>query len=102
LPEWLAPSEPGRGPAAATISPRASQATGGAVAAAAVSMAAPARVSVQRADEGRGLDAPEQTSPAAPAGAPAGVAPDLDLLARQVYAVLKRRLESETRREQMF
>jgi hypothetical protein len=102
LPEWLAPSTPGRGQAAATFSPRASQATSGAVAAAPVSMAAPARVSVQRAEEGRELDAPEQASPAAPAEAPAGVAPDLDLLARQVYAVLKRRLETETRREQMF
>lgn len=102
LPEWLAPGAPGRGQAAATISPRASQATSGAVALAPVSMAAPAHVSVQRADEGRALDAPEQSSPAAPADAPAGVAPDLDLLARQVYAVLKRRLETETRREQMF
>jgi hypothetical protein len=60
---------------------------------------------VQRADVGRALDVdvPERAGGAAAAKeATPAVAPDLDALARQVYAVLKRRLETDVRREQMF
>jgi hypothetical protein len=100
LPEWL--STPESTEAGATRPPV--PAPQYAVAGLATSIGAPAVV--QRADMGRAVDAPEAPAaapaPAAPADAPAAVAPDLDQLARQVYAVLKRRLEAETRREQMF
>jgi hypothetical protein len=55
---------------------------------------------VQRAEQGRTLEAP--VAAAAPASGPEPdkpVAPDLDLLARQVYAALKRRLDAERRRQ---
>ena len=61
---------------------------------------APAAVPIAAAEEGRVI---ESAAPShEPADAPKAVAPDLDVLARQVYAVLKRRLEAEMRREQMF
>jgi hypothetical protein len=54
---------------------------------------------VQLAETGRLLDAPPALS--TPAQAPAQPpAPDLDALARQVYAVLKQRLAAERRRSQ--
>jgi hypothetical protein len=61
---------------------------------------APARaVSVERAEEGRVLDhvaaAPHQAKDESQKSA----APDLDVLARHVYSVLKRRLEAEHRRQ---
>ena len=74
-----------------------SRATDGAASAA--SNASP--VTVQRAEEGRTAE-PSQESAAAspvPAAAVAPAAPDLDVLAREVYAVLKRRLDAEARRE---
>jgi hypothetical protein len=60
---------------------------------------------VHAADESRIVDH-DAVGAAAPASTASGGAeehaPDLDALARQVYAVLKRRLEFETRREQLF
>jgi hypothetical protein len=60
-----------------------------------------AGLSMQAAEEGRTLERPVHTS-AASGGDAASVAPDLDALARQVYAVMKRRLQTELRREQLF
>jgi hypothetical protein len=100
LPQWLSAPESTE----VAVTRLREQAPQYAVAGLASSVAAPA--AVQRAEMGRAIDAPETPGgapgPAAPADAPAAVAPDLDQLARQVYAVLKRRLEAETRREQMF
>jgi hypothetical protein len=54
--------------------------------------------SVERAEAGRVL---EHSAPPSPASAAEGqkASPDLDALARQVYSVLKRRLEAEQRRQ---
>jgi uncharacterized membrane protein YgcG len=49
------------------------------------------------AESDRALQVPP-APPAAAAGAPAAVEPDLDALAHQVYTILKRRLASERRR----
>jgi hypothetical protein len=68
-----------------------------------VATSAPAiQPAVHAADAARVIDPP--AAPAAPAageGQPP-VAPDIDQLARQVYAALKRRLEADARRERMF
>jgi uncharacterized protein DUF4157 len=57
---------------------------------------------VHGADSARVLDASASAgTPAAGEGQPP-VAPDIDHLARQVYAALKRRLEADARRERMF
>jgi uncharacterized protein DUF4157 len=68
-----------------------------------ISVSAPAVSApiVQRAEVGRSLsdEEPPAPAPATQAETPKPVAPDLDVLAKQVYAVLKRRLDAERRRE---
>jgi hypothetical protein len=54
---------------------------------------------VQRAEAGRSLNEETSSSAAAVQEPGKAVAPDLDQLAKQVYAVLKRRLDSERRRQ---
>jgi hypothetical protein len=54
--------------------------------------------SLHLAEQARTIDRPPASTGPATERARA-VAPDLDVLARRVYAVLKRRLESEMRRE---
>jgi hypothetical protein len=68
-----------------------------------VASSAPAiQPAVHAADAARVIDAPAAPgAPAAGEGQPP-VAPDIDQLARQVYAALKRRLEADARRERMF
>jgi hypothetical protein len=56
---------------------------------------------LQRAEEGRSLDRPAASGPSGSAEDSKTVAPDLDVLAKQVYAVLKRRLDVERRRQFM-
>ena len=56
---------------------------------------------VSAADESRTVETAVSESPAPTPDASASTSPDLDALARQVYAVLKRRLETEARREFM-
>jgi hypothetical protein len=71
-------------------------------AAAPVTLAAPA-AAVQRADSARVLTE-EAASPATPSPSQEeqkSPPPDIDALARQVYTVLKRRLEAEVRRERV-
>jgi hypothetical protein len=65
----------------------------------AVTLAAPA--AIQRAESARVLPEEAASPQAAPTSKepPASSAPDVDALARQVYAVLKRRLEADLRRE---
>jgi hypothetical protein len=67
-----------------------------------VTVAAPSAV-VQRAESGRTV-ADEAASPTTSSSSQEeqkAAPPDLDALARQVYAVLKRRLEAEVRRERV-
>ena len=54
---------------------------------------------VQLAETGRGNENPDNEPPGAAAGQPHPPAQDMDLLAQQVYEILKRRLSSERRRE---
>jgi uncharacterized protein DUF4157 len=94
LPEWLAAPDTAApvgdmsfGPPAAVEAP--------------ANGAGAAAQGIQRAGEERPREADPTAGPAAgpsrpPAGAPE---PDLDVLARQVYAVLRRRLAAERRRE---
>jgi hypothetical protein len=90
-----ASSVPASPPAPAAPAPAAISAP--AVVGAAPQPAAPA---VQRAAQSRTLEQPTAPEPSpAPPPAAEQVAPDLDALARQVYAVLKRRLATERRRE---
>jgi hypothetical protein len=97
LPPWI--TSPPRPASSSTLLAPASNATPSApLFIPAAAPVAGAAVTVQRAEVGRVLEpAGESAAPAAPAATPP--APDLDVLARQVYAVLKRRLESEMRRE---
>jgi hypothetical protein len=68
------------------------------------SSAAPARTpsantpGTQRAERGRSLPAETEASSPAPARETPAPEPDLDLLAQQVHAILKRRLAAERRR----
>lgn len=55
-------------------------------------------VPMERAEEGRVLNHPAASPPTGAAEPKQSAAPDLDALARQVYLVLKRRLETEYRR----
>ena len=55
--------------------------------------------SVQLAETGRGSENPDDAPPGAAGEQPHPPAQDMDLLARQVYEILKRRLSSERRRE---
>ena len=57
---------------------------------------------VHAADSARVLDAPGGAGTQAAGEGQPPVAPDIDHLARQVYAALKRRLEADARRERMF
>jgi hypothetical protein len=106
LPQWLSENEPldyhaaefGRSGQPVTHAAAASPALP-AVAASGTTTSQPA---VQGAETGRSMETPER-----PTGQPRGdgqppVAPDIDQLARQVYAALKRRLEADARRERMF
>jgi hypothetical protein len=102
LPDWVAPLPAGTLPSIDGVSHAAPNVTSADAALTANAMASVPHESVHAADESRVLE---------PVGTPAAassheesktVAPDLDQLARQVYAVLKRRLETEARREQML
>ena len=65
-----------------------------------LALPAPAALSVERAEIGRSLEEEKPAGSSAVQLEPAkSVAPDLDLLAKQVYTVLKRRLEAERRRQ---
>jgi Domain of unknown function (DUF4157) len=110
LPDWLAgpsaaPAGPGA-PPARSVAPFAPSATPLASGPPAPQAAAPGPPIVQRAEVGRETSAPlpmaslstAEGSEAAPAEL---VEPDLDLLARQVYTMLKRRLAAERRRSGM-
>ena len=77
----VAPSTPGSAPSASSASSTAASAS---------------TPGVQRAERGRALpDAESEAAPAHPGAAPE---PDLDALAQQVHAILKRRLAAERRR----
>jgi hypothetical protein len=104
LPAWME-SMPGAAAPASTAPPPARQAAAESTPAAGAAAPAPA---VQRAEVGRAL---ESVADVAAAGATAvidaagaddegdeGEAPDMDALAKQVYAILKRRLAAERRR----
>jgi hypothetical protein len=54
---------------------------------------------VQLAETGRNNENPDNVPPGAASGQPHPPAQDMDLLAQQVYEILKRRLSSERRRE---
>ena len=96
LPEWLDAPKQAEMPAPAVPQPKRSAPP--ALMAATRNMS-PGAPPVQLAETGRMLDAPPAQS--APAAGPAQQpAPDLDALARQVYAVLKQRLAAERRRSQ--
>lgn len=113
LPDWLA--SPGDAPDAAAESlagPESQQPAAQTLAAPAVAPSTPGRApsapsapsvavsaptpGVQRAERGRALPAAE--SEAVPAHRDAAPEPDLDALAQQVHAILKRRLAAERRR----
>ncbi|MEP7188328.1 MAG: DUF4157 domain-containing protein [Roseiflexaceae bacterium] len=96
LPQWLDTPKPAEMPTRTAPQPARSMPP---AQPAATRNDAPFAPPVQLAETGRMLDAlPAQSSPAtAPAQQPA---PDLDALARQVYAVLKQRLAAEHRRSQ--
>jgi hypothetical protein len=57
---------------------------------------------VHAADSARAVEAPERAAVRAEGEGQAPVAPDIDQLARKVYAALKRRVEADARRERMF
>jgi hypothetical protein len=99
LPTWMSapynpvsrtPSPAGNGVVTRVAAPPVSGASQAAGSTAAV---------VQRAEEGRAVEAPQQSGGSVPAPAFAPHAPDLDVLARQVYTRLKRRIDAESRRE---
>jgi hypothetical protein len=96
LPEWIDAPKQAEMPAPAVPQPARSAPS---AQQAASRNGAPSAPLVQLAETGRMLDAlPAQSAPAAaPSQQPA---PDLDALARQVYAVLKQRLAAERRRSQ--
>jgi hypothetical protein len=96
LPEWIDAPKQAEMPAPAVPQPARSAPSAQQVAS---RNGAPSATPVQLAETGRMLDAlPAQSAPAAaPSQQPA---PDLDALARQVYAVLKQRLAAERRRSQ--
>jgi hypothetical protein len=104
LPDWLAgPSATPAAPAARAVAPFA---PGAAPLASAPQAAAPGPPIVQRAEVGREASAPLpmaslSTAEASEATPAEQVEPNLDLLARQVYTMLKRRLAAERRRSGM-
>lgn len=109
LPDWLA--SPGDAPEAAAESlpgpasqqpgahtwagPGAALPTPGRAPSASSPVASAPAAGVQRAERGRALPAESEAAPAHPGAAPE---PDLDALAQQVHAILKRRLAAERRR----
>jgi hypothetical protein len=104
LPEWL--NEPVTGVEAAEVQ-RSLTARAFPVAASLVPMSAAPIASgfqpaVHAADSARAVEAPERAAAPAEGEGQAAVAPDIDQLARKVYAALKRRLEADARRERMF
>jgi hypothetical protein len=90
LPDWLAPSRSAEAPPlpVVTVAPAPPVFT---------TPPQPGSPAVHAAETARTLPAPQQRETPAQEQAPAP-APDIDALARQVYAVLKRRLAAERRR----
>ena len=107
LPEWLTsspPPAPQPGPAtpgSRPVSTPSIPALAAAPAAVSTPPAAADAPSPRLAEQARTIERPPATTGTAAERART-VAPDLDVLARRVYSVLKRRLECEMRREQMF
>ena len=104
LPQWL--TEPATGEASTqtqrSVDSRALPVASSSLIPMTVATSAPEmQPAVHAADAARVLDAGGAGPPAAGEGQPAA-APDIDHLARQVYAALKRRLEADARRERMF
>ena len=91
LPDWMVtPAEPSVGGPQSAPQPQSSSAS-----ARAPSANTPG---TQRAERGRSLPAEVEEAPSAHAREIAAPEPDLDLLAQQVHAILKRRLAAERRR----
>jgi hypothetical protein len=90
LPGWLASPAPDASPMPANVTLLP-------VAAPALAPVAPLPQLAEQGREGDGDSAVSEPAPPPPQDAPAPAEPDLDALARQVYALLKRRLALERR-----
>ena len=106
LPDWIEEPAPAAesAPNVGRSSETRSLAVAAPQAATPIAVSAPAiQPAVHAADPARVVDAPGPAAAAQPGGdGQPHVAPDIDQLARQVYAALKRRLEADARRERMF
>jgi hypothetical protein len=103
-PEWLTAPAAAAEPLAAVERPSDNGALPVVATAAGMTIASGAtgEPTVHAAESGRVLDTPDRAAaPPDGEGLPP-VSPDIDQLARQVYAALKRRLEADARRERMF
>jgi hypothetical protein len=90
LPDWMASPAPDTRPLPANVTPLP-------VAAPALAPVAPLPQLAEQGRESDGDSAVSEPAPPPPRDAPAPAEPDLDALARQVYALLKRRLALERR-----
>jgi hypothetical protein len=103
LPEWL--NEPVTGVEAEvqrSLTARAFPVAASLVPMSAAPIASGFQPAVHAADSARAVEASERAAAPAEGEGQAAVAPDIDQLARKVYAALKRRLEADARRERMF
>jgi hypothetical protein len=104
LPQWVmdatsgAPAQPSVGAAMPNMSAGAADAAPPFAAASSATPAAAPSAGTYAAEPDRGVAANESATPERPQQEQAPPAPDLDLLARQVYAMLKQRLATERRR----